>query len=136
MGECRNPDCHGCVIKISNSSKFKITCAYLCFRGKIMSNQSNHYYRHPSINGGQSQDISYAQLKWNIQGLYDKIGGLIHSLENRRKDVPQNKTSELNKVDRWLEQLGDIKRKIENIRSSKLCDIEIELDYEFKTPEG
>jgi len=100
-----------------------------------MSDWGNQQSRKPISNVGRISDSSYAKLKWNIQGLFSKIDDLKIELSKREEMVASVKPSERYKLQKWVEQLSDIRRKIETFRSVKLLEIERNVGCQFITPD-
>jgi len=76
-------------------------------------------------------DSSYLKLKWNIQGLFDKITLIIEEISQRFDELPEKNTRERGKIRKWLEELNTIFTQIENIKEIQLGKIERKLDNNF-----
>jgi len=106
-----------------------------------MANRRLHPSESISSRGGKAIDSAYIKLKWNVQGIFDKIKVLKDDLDIRLKNIPledrreAEKRKEMNKIKKWQEQLTDFLRKIEYIKTVKIFKLEKTLNYKFITPD-
>lgn len=84
---------------------------------------------------GRAIDSSYAKLKWNVEGIFDKIKIIQNELNEKLKDVPIEKVNKRKKIMGWQEQLNNLSQKIEHIRETKRYELEEVLSYDFITPD-
>ncbi len=88
-----------------------------------------------SIGIGRQIDTSYAKLKWNVHGLFDKLEVIQSVLKKQLEETPTEKINERKKLKNWYDEIISISQKMENIKEKKIKDIESEFQCEFKTPE-
>lgn len=89
----------------------------------------------PSPAIGRVMDSSYAKLKWNVEGIFDKIKIIQNELSKRLKEVPIEKINKRKKIMGWQEQLNTIYQKIEHVRETIIDELEDALNYHFVTPD-
>lgn len=80
-------------------------------------------------------DSSYYKLKWNIKGVFDNIPVIEKALENRLNQLPENNLRERRKITHWIDQIKKINDNINNIKKSKLVELERNINYNFSEPD-
>lgn len=80
-------------------------------------------------------DSSYHKLKWNIKGVFDNIPVIEKGLENRLNQLPENNLRERRKITHWIDQINKINDNINNIKKSKLVELERNINYNFSEPD-
>lgn len=78
-------------------------------------------------------DSSYHKLKWNIKGVFDNIPVIEKALENRSNQLPDN-LREKKKIINWIDQIKRMNDNIDNIKKSKLPELERNINYRFAEP--
>lgn len=79
-------------------------------------------------------DSSYHKLKWNIKGVFNNIPVIEKALENRSNQLPDN-LREKKKIINWLDQIKKMNDNIDNIKKSKLPELERNINYTFAEPD-
>ncbi len=85
--------------------------------------------------GNRMGDSSYHKLKWNIKGIFDNIPTIEKALENRLNQLPENNLRERRKITNWINQIKKINDNINNIKKSKLVELERNINYNFAEPD-
>lgn len=79
-------------------------------------------------------DSSYHKLKWNVKGIFDNIPIIENALENRLNQLPDN-SREKKKNTNWIVQIKKMNDNIQNIKKSKLVELERNINYNFAEPD-
>lgn len=79
-------------------------------------------------------DSSYHKLKWNVKGIFDNIPVIEKTLENRLNQLP-DPLREKRKITNWINQIKKMNDNIDNIKKSKLAELERNLNYNFAEPD-
>lgn len=80
-------------------------------------------------------DSSYHKLKWNIKGVFDNIPVIEKALENQLNQLPENNLRERRKITNWIDRIRKINENINNIKKSKLVELERNINYNFAEPD-
>ncbi len=79
-------------------------------------------------------DSSYHKLKWNVKGIFDNIPVIEKALENRSSQLPDI-LREKRKITYWIGQIKKINDNIDNIKKSKIAELERNIKYNFAEPD-
>jgi len=78
-------------------------------------------------------DSSYHKLK-NIKGIFDNIPIIEKALENRLNQLPDI-LREKKKITNWIVQIKKMNDNINNIKKSKIVELERNINYNFAEPD-
>jgi ribonuclease-3 len=78
-------------------------------------------------------DSSYHKLK-NIKGIFDNIPIIEKALENRLNQLPDI-LREKKKITNWIVQIKKMNDNINNIKKSKIVELERDINYNFAEPD-
>lgn len=79
-------------------------------------------------------DSSYHKLKWNVKGIFDNIPVIEKALENRAGQLPDH-LKEKRKITYWIGQFKKMNDNIDNIKKSKIAELESNIQYNFAEPD-
>ncbi len=82
----------------------------------------------------ETGDSSYYKLKSNVKGFFDTIPVIEKALENRASQLPDI-LREKRKIKNWIGQIKKMNDNIDNIKKSKIAELERNIKYNFREPD-
>ncbi|MHA1137182.1 MAG: ribonuclease III domain-containing protein [Candidatus Thorarchaeota archaeon] len=83
-----------------------------------------------------SRKKSMKKLTWHSIQIEDKLNTLSRTIEGTKTQTPKNKTKLLGKVDRWQEQIHEVKEGIHYIKKKLAPKLEKALDLKIRNKES
>lgn len=111
------------------SEELRSSNTRLAQRAKIIE-EANHAVKRDN----KISEIPHSPLKWDIQGIFDKIPIINKKLENQLEHIPLKNLRERNKILKWMSQIEEIDYKIEQFKEIKLKELEKNINHKFSEP--